>query len=254
MSKNASVVDLLGDHFINSLAKNISRRRALVIFLGAFLVSLFILFYTNFKIFFLYWISVYVCIQLFNIKVSFNRKRDLKKSGINEIDRMDGIAFEQYLSHLFKRKGYKVRITSSQGDFGADLLLEKEDERICVQAKRYSKQVGIKAVQEVIGSLAHYSADIGWVVTNSTYTRPAIQLAKANGIKLVGRNELIRLIIETNHIGENGVSDANGRGDETTIRELMCDDCGAKMVLRQGKRGKFFGCSSFPGCRNTVSI
>jgi restriction system protein len=254
MSKNASVVELIGDHLINSLAKNMSRGWALVIILGAFLASIFILFNTHLKFFLIYWIAVFVCIQLFNLKMSLNRKRDMKNSGIAEIDEMTGIGFEEYLSLLFKRKGYKVSTTSSHGDFGADLVLEKEGQRICVQAKRYRKQVGIKAVQEVIGSLAHYSADIGWVVTNSTYTRPAIQLAKANGIKLVGRNELIGLILESNKIEGLEVSDVKVQVNEASNQELMCELCGEKMVLRESKRGKFYGCSTFPGCRNTVSI
>jgi restriction system protein len=254
MSKNANVVEIIGDHLINSLMKNMSKRRALVIFIGTFIASLFILLNTNFKFFFFYWLSVFACIYVYNFKMSLNRKRDMKKSGIKEIDEMSGIEFEEYLSLLFKRQGYKVSTTNAVGDFGADIVLEKEGQRICVQAKRYRKQVGIKAVQEVIGSLAHYSADIGWVVTNSTYTRPAIQLAKANGITLVGRNELIKLILESNNLENINASDAIDLVKQASNREIMCELCGEKMVLREGKRGKFYGCSTFPGCRNTVSI
>jgi len=32
---------------------------------------------------------------------------------------------------------------------------------------------------------------------------------------------------------------------------LICPDCGAKMVLRKSKIGMFYGCSSFPKCRTT---
>ena len=30
-----------------------------------------------------------------------------------------------------------------------------------------------------------------------------------------------------------------------------CQECGASMVVRRGRRGRFLGCSSFPKCRNT---
>lgn len=33
--------------------------------------------------------------------------------------------------------------------------------------------------------------------------------------------------------------------------EHKCDDCGSPMVLRKGKNGEFYGCASFPNCRNT---
>ena len=38
-----------------------------------------------------------------------------------------------------------------------------------------------------------------------------------------------------------------GKGD------VKCPKCGAKMVLRDGKNGPFWGCSKYPECRSTVS-
>ena len=36
--------------------------------------------------------------------------------------------------------------------------------------------------------------------------------------------------------------------------EVECDRCGAPMLLRDSKRGKFLGCSAFPKCRNIRSL
>ncbi len=36
--------------------------------------------------------------------------------------------------------------------------------------------------------------------------------------------------------------------------EPKCPKCGSDMVLRQGYKGKFYGCSKFPNCRGTVNI
>ncbi len=33
--------------------------------------------------------------------------------------------------------------------------------------------------------------------------------------------------------------------------EVKCEKCGARMILRHGKYGDFYGCSAFPKCRNT---
>ena len=30
-----------------------------------------------------------------------------------------------------------------------------------------------------------------------------------------------------------------------------CDKCGKPMLLREGKYGKFYGCSNYPDCQNT---
>lgn len=34
----------------------------------------------------------------------------------------------------------------------------------------------------------------------------------------------------------------------------VCDKCGAPMVIRSGRRGKFMACSAYPKCKNTFSI
>jgi DNA topoisomerase-1 len=33
--------------------------------------------------------------------------------------------------------------------------------------------------------------------------------------------------------------------------EILCTECGSKMLIRQGKFGKFLGCSNFPVCKST---
>lgn len=63
-------------------------------------------------------------------------------------------------------------------------------EVIVVQAKRYKRTVGIKAVQEVIPAVKMYNA---WVVSNSYYTKAAVKLAKHNGVRMIDREELIQM-------------------------------------------------------------
>ncbi|USB34270.1 restriction endonuclease [Paenibacillus sp. YPG26] len=109
---------------------------------------------------------------------------------------MDGVDFEKYLGHLFRSQGYKAEVTQASGDYGADLVLSKDGKRVVVQAKRYSKNVGLKAVQEVHGAIAHYRATAGWVVTNRDYTDQAYKLAKSNGVRLIGRDELVEMLLQ----------------------------------------------------------
>ncbi|WP_342542964.1 restriction endonuclease [Paenisporosarcina sp. FSL H8-0542] len=44
----------------------------------------------------------------------------------------------------FQLRGYRVLPTKTLGDFRADLILKKSGKCIIVQAKRYSKPVGLK--------------------------------------------------------------------------------------------------------------
>lgn len=36
--------------------------------------------------------------------------------------------------------------------------------------------------------------------------------------------------------------------------DIVCDKCGGKMLLREGRYGKFLGCANFPKCRNIMPI
>lgn len=124
------------------------------------------------------------------------KKQRLKRSGIQDIDKMTGIQFEEYLRTFFTEIGYKVKNTPKTGDYGADLILEKAGKRIVVQAKRYKKNVGIKAVQEAGGAKAHYRANESWVITNSNFTQAAFNLSVSNDIRMIGREQLIEMILQ----------------------------------------------------------
>lgn len=131
------------------------------------------------------------------IKNQKEYEENLSKSNILEIDNMQGYEFEIFLKTLFTKLGYSAEVTKKSGDFGADLLLHKNNATIVVQAKRYEKHVGVKAVQEIYSSMAYYCANEAWVVTNNYFTRQAKELANNNGVRLIDREELVKLIAET---------------------------------------------------------
>lgn len=126
---------------------------------------------------------------------AYQRKKGLAASGIADIDTMDGKAFEQYLEVLFSKLGYKVERTRYVGDYGADLITRKDGVKTVIQAKRYTKAVGIKAVQEAVAAKGMYDCTEAMVVTNSTYTRAAVELARANRVALWDRDRLVETLL-----------------------------------------------------------
>ncbi len=120
----------------------------------------------------------------------------LKKLGINDIDNLDGLTFEKYLELLFKNMGYNVIRTPYMHDYGADLILEKDNIKTVVQAKRYKSKVGVKAIQEIVAAKGYYKADYSMVITNSYFTFNAKKLAKENNVELWDRKKLIKNIIQ----------------------------------------------------------
>src|SRR5699024_2819168 len=123
----------------------------------------------------------------------------MKKSGIRDIDRMQGYQFEAYLQLLFKELGYRPVVTQQSGDYGADVVLKGKN-KIVIQAKRYGykHKVSMDAVREVLAAMFFYKADEAWVITNSLFTNQAKTLAKACGVTLLNRYELEKFIVKIN--------------------------------------------------------
>ena len=81
-------------------------------------------------------------------------------------------------------------------DYGVDIIAEKDGIRWGVQVKRYSNMVKAEAVRQVVTALIRYKCDRAVVVTNSTFSRPARELATDNKCVLVDRNVLSEWIVE----------------------------------------------------------
>jgi restriction system protein len=120
-----------------------------------------------------------------------HERRRLARSGIADVDAMDGRTFEVFLSTLFQREGYDTKLTRYRGDYGADLVIERGGVRTAVQAKCWKKNVGIKAVQEAVAAGAMYDCSRALVVANREFTAQARALAQANGVELWGREVLV---------------------------------------------------------------
>jgi hypothetical protein len=64
-------------------------------------------------------------------------------------------------------------------DQGGDILgVSPGGARVVIQAKRWRGSVGNDAVQELLGAMLYYDRSEGMVVTNSTFTDAARELAK----------------------------------------------------------------------------
>lgn len=101
------------------------------------------------------------------------------------IDSMGWLEFEYYVAEWLTKRGYtNVRLTEHY-DLGVDIVAKKDGVTWGVQVKHYSNLVGIEAVRQVVVALKKYKCDRAMVVTNSTYSRPAIELAKSQDCILI---------------------------------------------------------------------
>jgi len=176
------------------------------------------------------------------------RRRKYINSGIEIVDKMKGNEFEYFLKAHFEKQGYSVKLTKASNDYGADLLIENSKNTIAVQAKRYGKKVGIKAVQEIASSLSHYKASKGIVITNNYFTKNAIVLAETNNVDLWDRDKLIGIM------RKNGLNETATKVIDNTVNEARCPECGNVLFQKKSKHGVFLGCSNYPKCSFTRNI
>ncbi len=92
---------------------------------------------------------------------------------------MDGHEFEYFCADLLERRGFvEVEVTRGSGDYGIDILAEKDGVTYAVQCKRYTAPVGVKAIQEAYAGRDYYDRMVGAVMTNQYFTAPAVEAAK----------------------------------------------------------------------------
>lgn len=110
-------------------------------------------------------------------------------------DSMDGAEFERYCAYLLEKNGFhNVSVTKTSGDHGIDVLAKRNNYTYAIQCKRFSSKVGNRAVQEAFTGRALYNANIAVVLTNNFFTDQAIEDARALGVQLWDRYDLIRMI------------------------------------------------------------
>ena len=106
------------------------------------------------------------------------------------IDAMSGTEFEDYVAARLRRAGWRVTVTSVNGDYGVDLIAQRDGKSVAIQCKRHGKSVGVAAVQQVVSGARHHGCTKSIVITNQEFTRAAKQLAHTHGCQLIGRRAL----------------------------------------------------------------
>ena len=119
---------------------------------------------------------------IFTVRFFRNRSRGW------EMDDMEGHEFEYFCADLLKDNGFaEVEVTRGSGDYGVDILAEKDGITYAVQCKCHTDPIGIRAVQEVYAGRDYYDRMVGVVMTNQYFTSAAVHAAEKLKILLWDR-------------------------------------------------------------------
>lgn len=121
---------------------------------------------------------------------------------MDSVDRMDGSSFEVFCEILWTRQGFLASVTEKKGgDGGIDVVALRGAVGELLQCKSSIRDaIGWDAIKEVAAGAARYQARYPnsvfekVAVTNQTFNEPARLQAAANGVRVMEREELARLL------------------------------------------------------------
>jgi len=214
----------------------------------------------------------------------YARLTKLRTHKIEFLLRLTPGEFEEIVGDMYRKFGYSVERTPMSNDFGRDLILNKDGKKTFVECKRYDRDtpIGRRPLQLFYGVIMNMKADAGIFVTTSSFAKTAVNFAGETDIKLIDGYELAALMAQafpgdgsadeyramcrecgdvvvfnlrdsnTEMSCKNSHMVKNDSPDSLVIKLIAeapaCEKCGVKMRL---VKGKFWGCSNYPKCRNT---
>jgi restriction system protein len=115
---------------------------------------------------------------------------------------MDWNDFEHLVRELFEKefasRGGEVNVTQSSSDGGVDAVAFDPDPitggKIVIQAKRYTRTVGVSAVRDLFGTMQHEGASRGLLITTADYGPDAYKFSSGKPITLFTGSNLLHLL------------------------------------------------------------
>lgn len=163
--------------------------------------------------------------------------------------------FEELSTAYYLEKGIRAEATSLGADGGIDIKLYQDDSgnpTSIVQCKAWnSKQVGVKEIREFLGVMTHEKITKGFYMTSGEYSLDAKETALSNKITLINGEMFLAMINRLSVASQQKLLALATAGDYKTP---TCASCGVKMVSRSGSRGKFWGCSNYPRCKQMIHM
>ncbi|MHC5225046.1 restriction endonuclease [Ignatzschineria sp. LJL83] len=144
-----------------------------------------------------------------SMKGDYQKDRQAQKYQLADIDKMSGEEFEHYVANLLSYYDFKkIRVSSYSNDKGLDVYAEKDKMRYGLQCKRWGKNVTLGAVQEIYTAKDLYDLDRIMVITNSGFTKAAIEAAIKLDVILIDRKRLGEMIHNIQPANARSKSDA----------------------------------------------
>lgn len=91
---------------------------------------------------------------------------------------LDGWDFEEEVAKVFRKYGYKAKVTRKTRDGGADIVMYFKKKKIIVQCKHYKETASPETVRALWGVRDEFNADEVILVASSGVSQPSLNFIK----------------------------------------------------------------------------
>ena len=193
-------------------------------------------------------VAVIIVIGIWRRKTKFKHIRGFfsDRELLLELRKMHPAEFEEYIANLFSKLGYRTQTVGGSYDEGIDVIAQKDGIKHYIQCKKFITQtVAVGAVRDFYGAITdHLANSKGYFITTNKFTLEAERFAEDKPIELIDGQKLVEYI---------RLAEKEGGALKPPPLE-KCPKCGGNLLKKEGKFGKFYGCSNYPKCRFTRGL
>ena len=163
--------------------------------------------------------------RLVQSKVNIEKVESTGGLTVYHLDLLTGLEFEEFLGWFFSQRGAKTNVTKSRSDHGVNIIVEMEQRKIAVQARRYkpSSGVGAVAVRDTFAGMKNYGCQEALAITTTFYTKQAKDEAEKLGVELWDRSRFqseLNLLNRTENLNRPKMLKPESKIDRRELREV----------------------------------
>ncbi|MDR0535746.1 MAG: restriction endonuclease [Puniceicoccales bacterium] len=171
------------------------------------------------------------------------------------LNQLEWRRFEMLVQALFQAEGLIASRIRAGADGGIDLALRETPHGAViaiVQCKAWKAYpVGVKPIRELFGVMHAENAPRACFFNSGHFTSEARAFANGKPLELIDGKGLLSRLDALEDGRRDAIFAKITAGDHTTP---TCPSCDVKMVRRTGRNGEFWGCRSYPRCKQTFRI
>jgi restriction system protein len=188
------------------------------------------------------------------LQAAVRLKLDTRKWSPELLKQLEWRRLEELCAAYYEALGFATRISGAGTEAGVDIVIQEKDKPVSIaRCKAWDAyRVGVKSVRELRRAMAAAKIADGVLLTSGRFTQEAVNLAAAEGIRLIDGPALLDSIAALPPEKASGLLKFATQGDFLTP---TCPFCSIKMISRQSiKDGrKFWGCRNYPACKQTFA-